>query len=148
MISQDYVRSVLNALEGVNGQAAQLIVNYRSVVPAALQRLQAITSPPEFAADEALWEKAVKAGLRGFGPKARPVAGTPTRIVSASADCIISAITLDAKLGTPASRSTYITLVPKDTNEDPSGLNPTPWVISFLGYTANGAPPSGQCTPP
>ncbi|MGH9128737.1 MAG: hypothetical protein ACRDY2_07170 [Acidimicrobiales bacterium] len=145
VITKAYVQRVLNALEAVNAQATQLIVAHRSLVPAARTDLSAIDTAPEVAIQTKLWRNDLNAGLPNLLPKPGLIKDTVTGLLAASSSCVFVSATSDTSTveRVPSTQPVYFALVSRP--QGGSGSNPTPWLISFLGGTANGTAPPNQC---
>ena len=65
-ITAAYVQGVLNELDAVDGDAARLIVANRSLVPAAVYRLEAIDADSWFSEDTSTLTDELAHGLQGY----------------------------------------------------------------------------------
>lgn len=146
VITKAYLQRVLNAMEVVNGEATRLIIAQHKLGPQALRDLGAINTAPELAKQVLVVRQDLRGGLANALPNPGTVHDKVTAILATTASCVfLSAIRDFSQVDRrPPTYTSYFALSQRP-GDSTSGLNPTPWVISFLGGTASGAPPPDQC---
>lgn len=145
-ITPAYVQRVLNALEGVNGRATRLIVQNHRLVPQAVEILRAIDSNEEYPAQHEIWVNDIRSGLSNYLDPPGSVQDTLHRVLAANDKCIYASIVRDyskVDIVPPTVHTTYIGLQRRASRN--AAINPTPWRISFLGYSATGSIPPNPC---
>lgn len=148
VITKPYVQRVLDALEAVNGQATRLIVANKSFVPAAAARLRAIDSRAEFAVQSSIWSNDLAHGLANYVPDPKDVVDQVTGIVTAAPSCVFLTAARNytgVDRDPPPLHTSFFALKAKPILPGSEAYNATPWVISFLGYTASGSEPPNPC---
>lgn len=146
VITKAYLQRVLNAMEVVNARAASLIIAHKALVPEAVAALGTIDTPPELQIQKTGWQQDLRGGLANALPNPGTVHDKVTAILATTPSCVfLSAIRDFSQVDRrPPTYTSYFALSQRP-GDSTSGLNPTPWVISFLGGTASGAPPPDQC---
>jgi hypothetical protein len=148
VITKPYVQRVLNALEVVLQQVNEAVVDQGTLATSAATYLRAINSPTEYQEQaHALRREIVDRSLNLLQHPGL-VSDTVISIVTATPSCIEAATVRNfarVDVNPPPPPHLYITLVPKTPSDDHAGLNPTPWVINFIGTTELGTPPPNQC---
>lgn len=147
-ITAAYVQRVLDALDKVDGDATRLIVANRSLVPAAVYRLEAIDADAWFTEETSTWTDEITAGLKGYRTTPGNVQDTVKQVLYATPSCTWIETMSDyrAVAVRPSAPSVnYIQLVPAIPGRDTGGWNPTPWMIALEGYNSHGLVPSDPC---
>lgn len=150
LIDAAYVEKVMAALDRVYGDAIRTLAAERQITEDFLTRLAAIYGDRFFRLAQDAWVKDVAAGL----PDLKPNPGDPvtkvSTVVRAEPTCVVAAVTRDFGATRTAPRPSpnqhYIAFVPKPPGRDPRALNPTPWIMSYDGFTSSGAPPVEPCS--
>jgi hypothetical protein len=142
-IDEAYVERVLNAIAAVSQEATRVTLeSSTSGVPVEAEQLLSASFSEDYAATQYLAlsrlaeSEAMRSSLR------EPVGRAKVTVTGLRADgqtCLVVDREVDfsevLKSGSPSSFDTLI-LRPKLENMDPSGLNPTPWVITEGFYDA------------
>jgi hypothetical protein len=149
VIDAPYVTKVMQALDHILGDDIRLIAQRRTVDVEFLGRLRAIYGDRELRNLQDLWTKAAADGLRTLAPIPGDPKTTVQSLLRADATCVVLAVDRDFSptQTTPRSQTPqrYIGLVPKPAGRDPSGINPTPWIMSFDGFITDGSAPREPC---
>lgn len=148
VITKPYVQKVLDALEVVNAQATDLIVANKTLVPEAANRLRSINTSDEFSQQTAIWLTQLRNGLSNYRIPPGPVSDRVLTIGPSTSRCVFAMINRDysgLEVHPPPAHNSYVVLRLSQPTDSSSGMNPTPWVISFLGYQSNGTPPPNPC---
>jgi hypothetical protein len=147
-ITAAYVQRVLNELDIISGEAIGIVVAQGSLVPDAARQLRAISTSVSFNQQSMIMLNQIDAGLSNYRVPPGPVRDTVDLLISADRACIFASLTRDfsalEKKPDP-SPTTYVVLRPRAPGDDPMNLNPTPWVIDFLGFNKSGAPIANSC---
>lgn len=150
VIDAAYLDLVLAALEQVDGDVARIVVQEGYLVPAAVDRIQAIYALDEANEQLRLWGHAIREGLDAV--LKQPPGNRVThvrRIVEVVEDkCVFAEVVRDYKAvarDPDPPRTSYIALSRLQPQADPMDLNPTPWVISFAGLNEDGSQPESPC---
>ncbi|MDE3204762.1 MAG: hypothetical protein KGQ66_11115 [Acidobacteriota bacterium] len=135
VITPAYVDAVFKVLNHINGNAVRLLVASGAVTPQALSYLRSIYGDPLYSKEVTLATSSLKGDLANVRKPPGDVVTTVQRLIHASSSCIFVEISenYNAVLyrpGTPPS-SGYWGLKEKSSQDDPHGLNPTPWVLFF-----------------
>jgi hypothetical protein len=147
-ITVAYVQRVLDELDSISGQAISIVVAQRSLVPDAARRLRAISTSASFSQQSMIMLNQIDSGLSNYRVPPGPVHDKIDRLISANPSCVFASLTRDFSAVEKApelSPTTYLVLRPRAAADDPTNLNPTPWVIDFLGYDKSGAPIANSC---
>lgn len=149
VIDVAYVEKVMEALDHVYGDAIRILAREREITKDFLEHLAAIYTPSEFELVQDVWVKDVASGLEGLLPTPGDPVTTVVRMVRADSDCIVSAVTRSfaatREQTDPPSQQRFIALIPKPDTQPNDSLNPTPLVLSFDGYKADGSEPTTPC---
>jgi hypothetical protein len=147
-ITAAYVQRVLDELDTISGDAIRVVVAERSLVPDAARRLRAISTSTSFNQQSMIVLNQIDTGLSNYRVPPGPVRDTVDQLISAAPSCVFASLTRDfsalEKVPEP-SPTTYVVLRPRAVEDDPTNLNPTPWVIDFLGYDKSGVPIANSC---
>jgi hypothetical protein len=147
-ITAAYVQRVLAALDAISADAIRIVIAQGRLVPDAARRLRAISTSTSFEQQSMIVLNQIGAGLSNYRSAPGPVRDTVQELISARPSCIFASLTRDlsALEKQPESLPTnFVVLRPRSSGDDPTDLNPTPWVIDFLGYDNNGAPIADSC---
>jgi hypothetical protein len=150
-IDAPYVEKVMGALDHLYGNSVRRLVSDRALSDTFLKELLALYSKTPFEGYQVVWRKSLSEGLKTISP----TPGDPTTrvlgLVQASPNCVVARVNRDLSptLAQPQNPSPqrYVALIPRDPARDPLGANPTPWTMSFDGYTKDGSVPEGPCEP-
>src|SRR5207248_3854453 len=126
----------------------RIILINRNLVPDAARRIRAVNTSAFFSEQTKVVLNQIDAGLTNYRRPPGPVKDNVQRVLSANSSCIFATTTRDysaLQTAPEPSRTTYVTLRTRTPQDDPSNLNPTPWVIDFFGYNNNGAPVANSC---
>jgi hypothetical protein len=135
VITVAYVNAVLVALNHVYGNATRALRSSHAITPQVMRDLRSIFNDP-------LYNQQIQAAgvsLHGAIDNVRPNAGDGTTVVthliSASPRCIFIETSTDLSRVlvhlTPQAASEYYELAPKNSKNDGSRLNPTPWAFAY-----------------
>jgi hypothetical protein len=135
VITVAYVNAVLIALNHIYGNATRTLRSSHAITPEVMRDLRSIFNDPLY--DQQI--QAAKISLQGAIDNVRPNAGDGTTVVthliSASPACIFVETSTDLSRvlvhPTPRAASEYYELAPKDSQNNTSTLNPTPWAFAY-----------------
>lgn len=144
-ITPRYVQRVLNALEGVNGRATRLIVRNHRLVPQAVEILRSIDSNKEYPTQHKIWESDINSGLANYLDPPGSVRDTLHRVLTANKACIYASIVRDYSQVDVVPPKTHLTYIGLRRSSSKTRINPTPWKISFLGFSITGYVPPNPC---
>jgi hypothetical protein len=149
VIDEAYVGRVMKALDHVYGDAVRHLAETRVVDESFLKYLVAIYTDRYFKLAQDAWVKDVASGLQGLPPVPQDAVTSLQELRRKTKDCVFVAVARDYS-GTRSNPSAdphqhYVALIPKPANRDPQGLNPTPWIMTFDGFTQSGAEPEDPC---
>jgi hypothetical protein len=139
---------VLDALEAINADAMRIVLTDRSLVPDAARRIRAVNTSSSFSQQTMIVLNQIDAGLTNYRLPPGPIRDRVLSVTSGNSSCIFAAVSRDyaaLEKAPEASPTTYVALRPRTSEDDPMNLNPTPWVIDFLGYDRSGAPVADSC---
>lgn len=135
VITPAYVNAVFAVLNHINGNAVRAALAANAVTPTVEQDLRAIYSPPLLSAEQQVFESGLTQDRLNLRSAPGDRQTRVRRILSAGSSCIfvltssdLSAVELRPS-ASPASE--YWELKTKSASDDPAGLNPTPWTLSF-----------------
>jgi hypothetical protein len=149
-ITAAYVQRVLNELDSINADAMRIVLTDRSLVPDAARRIRAVNTSASFSQQSMILLNQIDAGLTNYRVPPGAIRDVVLSVISGNSSCIFATVTRDysALEKTPEkSPTTYVALRPRGPEDDPTNVNPTPWVIDFLGYNRSGAPVANSCQP-
>ena len=145
-----YVQRVIDALDHVMGDAVRELVAARVPNRGFYERLRAVYLDPEF--------QGVESDLGYFAAKGLvDIRTTPSdpvtrieRLITGSDECIFAAVNRDlsgAFVDPPSDDETHAFLGfgRKNLELDPTGRNPTAWMIGFDGRNLDGSEPRNPC---
>ncbi|HVF74937.1 MAG TPA: hypothetical protein VM938_07795 [Acidimicrobiales bacterium] len=148
MIDAAYVEKVMAALDHVYGDAIRILARERKITQDFLDRLAAIYGDRFFRLAQQSWSREALDGFATLASTPGDPTVTVTSLVKHDRECVIAAVIRDFSLvrnGIPATTpQRYIALIPK--GGATNGLNPTPWVLSYDGWTSTGVEPSEPCS--
>lgn len=134
-ITPAYVNAVFDVLNHINGNAVRALLAAGSVTPTVQQDLRAIYSPPLYSVELNVFQNGLTQGRSNLR---RPVGDrrtTVSRLLAAVPSCIFVETTSDLSAvelrPTAHAASEYWELQRKAASQDPQGLNPTPWSLSY-----------------
>lgn len=142
-IDAAYLNRVFAALDHVDGDAARIIVANKQLERDAADRLAAIYSRDEFTAQTNAW-----LDLLGRLNEVKSPPGdrktTTKRIIVGQATCVFAEVERDysALATSPKPPSTVFLSLTATASK---ALNPTPWVIDFVGTRSDGTQPTSPC---
>jgi hypothetical protein len=146
-----YVGRVIQALDHVYGDAIRIMVRDRAVDEPFLKHLLAIYTDRFFRLAQDAWVKDVSRGLPGLPGSPGDAITTVQRLLRAEPVCVVAAVSRDYSPSrtdpTPDPQQHYAALIPKPADRDPGGLNPTPWILTYDGFTQDGSAPEDPCRP-
>ena len=149
VIDAAYVSRVMAALDHVYGDAVRHLAKTRHADEEFLKYLVAIYTDRFFRLAQDAW---VKDEARGF-PRLASSPGDPVTtvqdLVRADPGCVVFAAGRDfapTTSGPPdPTPQRYVGLVPIPPGRDAGRLNPTPWAMSYDGFTSTGSVPEDPC---
>jgi hypothetical protein len=147
-ITAAYVQRVLDAIEGINNQATLIMVQQRQLSPPVARLMRSISTTDEFSQQTKILLDELDKGLPNYRSKPAPVHDSVHQLVFANGSCIFAATTRDLSgllTSSPPLHVSYFILRRLQAADDPTHLNPTPWVISFLGYNTDNSLPDNTC---
>jgi hypothetical protein len=147
-ITAAYVQRVLAALDAISADAIRIVIAQGRLVPDAARRLRAISTSTSFEQQSMIMLNQIGGGLANYRKTPGPVRDTVQELILARPSCIFASLTRDlsAVEKQPETLPTnFVVLRPRSSGDDPTNLNPTPWVIDFLGYDNTGAPIANSC---
>ena len=149
VIDAAYVNKVLAVLDAVLGDVARTVLTAKTIPPDAYDRLKAIYGTNELLQ---LTLDSIQADIRrGFsGYKSNPGnrASAVEHIVSAGPRCIYVRVQRDYSAISPNPSTVnpqWVGLRSADPTRDPSGHNPTPWMMIYDGFTQDRSTPANPC---
>lgn len=136
VITPAYVDAVFRVLNHINGSAARLISSERQLTAPAKAELRAIFADPLYEEQLNAAQQSIAQGvIENVNPTGGDAQTKVVRLMSASSRCIFVQTSTDLtsllKTPTPKPASEYYELSPKQSRDDPTKINPTPWAISF-----------------
>jgi hypothetical protein len=148
-IDAAYVGRVMQALDHVYGDAIRIMARDRAVDEPFLKHLLALYTDRFFRLAQDAWVKESAMGLGTLAPQPGDPVTTVTHLLRAEPTCVVAEAVRDFGpiRTTPPEQPPhrYIALVPSAADRDPGHLNPTPWVMTYDGYTDDGSPPEDPC---
>lgn len=150
VIDLAYVSAVMDALNHVLGEAARHLYTVKRVDERVRLALQAIYSSEEYELELANFRGGAATAVEQFlrDPPGDPVTKIKS-VLSSSPKCIVAAQRTDlAPLyqdTDPPLDGAVVQLVLSSVDTDPSGLNPTPWLIELLAVPKAGQDLNRAC---
>ena len=147
-ITPAYVQRVLDALEGVNGEATARIVALHRMDDQSAFLLRAVFGDQEFQTQTQSWASQVAVGLKNYKSSPRPIRDQVQALISGTPRCVFVSVRRDfggVAINPPPSHVSYIELVPLIPSDDPRHVNPTPWAIGLAGVNSAGVQPQDPC---
>ncbi|HEV2811445.1 MAG TPA: hypothetical protein VGV93_13735 [Acidimicrobiales bacterium] len=145
-INEAYVQAVVDALFAVDAQATKTFVETRRLEAEAIDVLGAIYVPEEVDREVNAWGQTFARGSETL--LAGALSNEVRRVLSVAEDCIYVEVLRDYSETTtrPVTPGTlYLGLTPKQDGDDPTSLNPTPWMIFMDGLNPDGSQPENPC---
>jgi hypothetical protein len=148
-IDEAYVQRVVDALYAVDAAAAEQILAARAVTPQATQLLSSIFVGEELDLQSKGWSDLLSrpGSVETFRPGRHSLRHRVEEIVGRSDSCLfVRAIRSyeDVSLEPPEDQEVFLALRGVAADEDPSDLNPTPWVLFTAGVQLDPAVPPGD----
>jgi hypothetical protein len=147
-IDAAYLNRVFAALDAVDSDATRIIVETRSLPPAAADRLVSIYGQQELPVQTARWLDRIDAGLPEFKPHPGAQKTTVVRLLSSRPTCVFATVKRDhtaVAIDPPPSHEIFVYLAPLDPVRNQKGFNPTPWAIGGEGFNSDGSMPGDPC---
>jgi hypothetical protein len=147
-ITAAYVQRVLEELDQIDVAATRIVLAQRSLVPDAARLIRSISTSSSFSDQSMIVLNQIDHGLNNYRPNPGPVRDTVTQVVAADPSCIFVGALRDyseLEKAPPPLHTSYFMLQPRKPEDDPARINPTPWVIAFLGYNTDGSPMENRC---
>lgn len=150
VIDTAYAERVLEALFALESEAVREIVQSGALSERAEALLRA-TYRPDGQADLRVEDYRNRAGQVGVGLRENPgdQGFDVDRVLVARSACAYVAGRRDFSLvlqtPTESEGLTYVQILPKVGENDPQGLNPTPWMIGGSEYRPDGSTPEDAC---
>lgn len=134
VITPAYVNAVFRVLNHINGNAVRAVVSSRQISATVTQALQAIYAGPLLGVEVKVFQQGLSSGLSNVKPNPGDRLTVVRRLVASTPNCIfvetssdLSAVEIKAG---PRAASEYWELTLKGADQDPSHINPTPWMFS------------------
>jgi hypothetical protein len=135
VITPAYVDAVFNVLEHIDGNASRALIASNAVTPTVLADIRAIYNDPLYAQEVEIAHQSLQGSLSNVKRPPGDVRITVSSLISGSRTCIFVRTTSDYTAVLlhpgPAVAAEYWALTPKVRADDPSGINPTEWALSF-----------------
>ncbi|MDQ1515521.1 MAG: hypothetical protein QOE80_1351 [Actinomycetota bacterium] len=150
-IDAAYVEKVMKALDHLYGDAVRQLVTDHAMSDRFIKQLLALYSKTPFEGYQVVWRKSLNDGLKSIAPQPGDPLTHIQAVLQASPTCVV--VQVDRDLSPTLARrqdespQRFVALIPKDPARDPLIANPTPWTMSFDGYTQTGKVPEGPCEP-
>lgn len=151
VIDAAYVGRVMQALDHVYGDAVRHLAQTRRVDEEFLKPLVAIHNPRIFGLVQDLWVKTQAHNFPFLSAAPADPLTRMDRLIRADRDCVLLEGDRDV---TPlftqedaTNHDRYVALVPLRPERNPDRINPTPWVINFVGQQSDGSAPPDACVP-
>lgn len=149
-IDEPYLNAVLAALDEIDGQATRIIKSTRSFAKEAAALLNAIYSDEALGAESEVWFLSIAQDPELTGIREQPGhrRSEVDRIIASSPTCIWTAVRRDysaTDVNPGPVRIDYLALQPLDRSNDPTGKNPTAWMIIRDSHLQDGSEPTNPC---
>lgn len=149
VIDQAYVAKVMAALDHVYGEAVRHLAQTRRIDDQFLKYLVAIYTDRYFKLAEDAWAQEVAHGLTRLASSPADPRTTVDAVVRADRSCVVLRVERDfgpTTAGpTDETPQRFVGLVPISDDRNQDHMNPTPWAMSYDGYTSTGAEPEDPC---
>ena len=135
VITPAYVDAVFKVLEHVDGNASRELISAKAVTPEVLANIRAIYNDPLYSQEVQIAHQSLQGDLSNVRQPPGDVVVSVQRVIAASSTCVFVETSSDFsavvyKPDTP-SASEYWELTPKQSGDDPTHLNRTPWALAF-----------------
>ena len=135
VITADYVNAVFKVLNHLDGDVTRSLVADVKVTPQDDSILRAIYNDPLYSEEVKIEQETLNAGTSNARKPPGDRSTTVLQLLDISPRCIFVSTRSDYSqvvihVGHPTA-SEYWTLKPKQAQDDPGGLNPTPWAFGF-----------------
>ena len=144
LITEDYVESVLNALETADHRAFIAAREEGVVGDTAIQILTATGTEPDAARGINSLADLAREGFPGYAPSPRPAEFSVKELLEASSTCVLAVVEIDSSSyfleppPDPPPGRTIVELLPATPAQRESGHNPTAWVVDSIPVIADG----------
>lgn len=135
VITPAYVDAVFRVLNHINGNAVRALVGAGKMTPTVTSELKAVYGPPLYDVEAEVFQAGLSQDTSNLR---RPPGDRVTRVlalITATPSCIFVRTATDLSAveihptGTAASE--YWEFQPKKPGDDPTGINPTPWLLTY-----------------
>lgn len=144
-IDAAYIQKVMAALDHVDGDAARRAAQQKALDEQFLRMYVAIYTDKYFNFVKEAWYQIAGDGFKDLLANPGDPVTTVERVIRADPQCILFQAKRDysAQLRGPdgSEPPRYVALVPLPADRNPTGLNPTPWIMSLDGRNVDGAEP-------
>ena len=151
VIDAAYVESVMKALDHVYGDAIRIMARDRALTEDFLRHLGAIYTDRFLNLALESWSQDVSNGLRDLPVNPGDPQTAVQRIVEASAACTVVEVRRDfsgfSTAPLPSRPQRFVAMIQKPRGRDALGVNPTPWIMTYDGFTQDGSVPDSPCRP-
>ncbi len=149
VIDEAYVNRVLAGLDQAYGDLTRLIVETRTLLPEAVERINALYVGQFAQLQIDLFQAELRDGLRIYKPEAGNQVSTVTSLISVAPKCFFAEIHRDLSLvlasTEPQVERLWVALVPAEDVTGKRELNPTPWQYIFDGFKQGFTEPKDAC---
>lgn len=151
VIDAAYMNRVLAALDKVDTAAVRVVMETRTVPPAAAELFNSIYADESFSVKVDSWLSALQRDpdLKGLRRPLGDRHTTVERFITNTPTCVWMAVKRDYTRSDvappPTPRIEFLALKPLDANNDPRDHNATAWMITADGTNVDGSEPANQC---
>jgi len=135
VITADYVNAVFKVLNHLDGDVTRSLVADGKVTPQDGAILRAIYNDPLYQEEVKITQETLTSGTSNARHPPGDRLTTVVQVLDSSPRCIFAATHSDYSQVVlhvaHSDVSEYWTLRPKQSGDDPTGLNPTPWAFGF-----------------
>ena len=148
-ITVDYANAVMKSLDHVLGDAIRDLVAKKAPDQHFYDLLNAIYDEPELSHQKSVYGQIAADNLRGMSASPGDPIAIVQNVLRSSSTCVVlgverdmAPILSDPKVG---AQQAFAAFVPKTSETDPTGANPSAWSMVFDGKTADRQEPLHPC---
>lgn len=135
VITPAYVNAVFRVLNHINGDAVRALISERSVSPVVTADLRAIYGASLYSVEVKVFQTGLVQDTSNLRTPPGDRVTTVVSLLTSSPSCIFAETTSSLAAvevhPTQSAASEFWELQPKSPSDDPSHLNPTPWVLTY-----------------
>ena len=149
VIDAAYVNRVLAAFDAAVGDVVRMVVSAKAVTPEAMEKLKALYAGEALSLQVDGFQTEWAQGFRGYKPVIGNQKTSVTELITNNHRCVFARVARDysevGEFPDPGLSDQYVALKLLEPSSDPNHYNPTPWIMTYDGFTKSRSRPLDPC---